>query len=151
MRRLLLALLLLVPLSTACGVHLKAEHVTLRIRDNTIELAIPRNRPVRSGEVVITIENYTFAKRQIVLARTDLDPTTLPVKLATALRGRDHKSVVSVTASMRPAKTALVGLLPATVASSTTLHVHLHRGARYLVFDRLGGLALGESIALVAG
>jgi hypothetical protein len=137
-------------LSSGCSVELRAEQVQVRIDNASMKLDLPKDRPIKSGEVVIKIENYTYAKRQIVLARTTLDPGALPQKLATALRGQDHKDVVSVTAVMRSAKTELVGILPGTVPSVTTLHVNLKRGESYLLFDRLGGLAAGQSLRITA-
>jgi hypothetical protein len=133
-----------------CGVRLGAEHATVRIRDDKMELALPTTRAVRPGEVVITIENYTFAKRQVVLARTDLQPPALPPRLATAERGRDDKAVVAVTGRMRSATRTIAGFLPTTVPSKQSLHVHLHPGDRYVLFDRLGGLGNGQYLTLTA-
>ncbi len=136
--------------SSGCSVALRAEQVQVRVNNDAMLLDLPKDRPIRSGEVVIKIENYTYAKRQIVLARTSLDPGALPQKLVTALREQDHKDVVAVTAVMRSAKTELVGILPGTVPSVTTLHVNLVRGESYLLFDRLGGLAAGQAIRITA-
>jgi hypothetical protein len=131
-----------------CKVQLRAEHATVRIRDDRIELAIPTDRAVRAGEVVITVENYTFRKRQVVLARTPLEPPALPSKLAQARRGKDHKAVVAVSGTMRSAERTISGFLPTTVPSKQNLHVHLHGGEPYVLFDRLGGLDKGLYIRL---
>ena len=136
--------------SSACSVSLRAEQVKVRVNNDTMLLDLPKDRAIKSGEVVITIENYTYAKRQIVLAKTDLEPGALPDKLATALTGQDHKDVVAVTAVMRSAKTELVGILPGTVPSVITLHVNLKRGESYLLWDRLGGLPTGQALRLTA-
>jgi hypothetical protein len=133
-----------------CGVRLGAEHATIRVRDDKMELSVPTARPVRAGEVVITIENYTFAKRQVVLARTNLQPPALPERLATASRGRDDKAVVAVTGRMRSARRTIAGFLPTTVPSKQSLHVHLHPGEQYVLFDRLGGLGNGQYLTLTA-
>jgi hypothetical protein len=127
-----------------CGVRLGAEHATIRVRDDKMELSVPTARPVRAGE------NYTFAKRQVVLARTNLQPPALPERLATASRGRDDKAVVAVTGRMRSARRTIAGFLPTTVPSKQSLHVHLHPGEQYVLFDRLGGLGNGQYLTLTA-
>jgi hypothetical protein len=131
-----------------CGVRLGAAHATVRIRDNAIELAIPSHGPLKAGEAVIEVENYTFAKRQVVLARTSLVPPDLPPKLAHASRGRDHEAVVAVTGTMRRATRTIAGFIPTTLPAKQSLHVHLHPGAQYVLFDRLGGLERGEYLVL---
>jgi hypothetical protein len=150
MKRLALVLLAVLVVAPGCGVRLGAEHATVRIRDDKMELAIPTTRAVRAGEVVITIENYTFTRRQVVLARTDQQPPALAPRLATASRGRDDKAVVAVTGTMRKATRTIAGFLPTTLPSKQNLHVHLHPGEQYVLFDRLGGLGQGLYLTLEA-
>lgn len=133
---------------SGCGVQLGAEHVTVAIRDGEMQLVEPADREIRAGEVVLRIENFTFDRRQVVLARTTSPPDQLPERLATALRGRDDPAVVAVSGRMRPAKTVVAGFLPTTAPAVDALHIHLRPGERYLLWDRLGGLQEGLALAL---
>jgi len=150
LKRLALVALAALVVAPGCGVRLGAEHATVRLRDDKMELAIPTARAVRSGEVVITVENYTFTRRQVVLARTDQQPPALAPRLATAARGRDDEAVVAVTGTMRSATRTIAGFLPTTVPSKQNLHVHLRPGEQYVLFDRLGGLDKGLYLTLRA-
>lgn len=99
----------------------------------------PKSHQIRTGEVVITVENYTGSKRQPVLLRTKLTVDQLPQSLVSAPAESTDSAVVMIGGVMEKAKAEIIGFLPVTEPSTAKLHVFLRAGEHYLLFDALGG------------
>jgi hypothetical protein len=127
--------------AAGCGVQLEAAKLTISVNGNRVQL-LPPSHPFHGGEAVITIENYSSERHQFVLAATPLAPSQFPAKLATALTAQADSAVLDVTSVMKPETVApggAFGLSEMATPTQTTLHDYLHRGYRYVLFDRLGG------------
>lgn len=124
-----------------CGVQLEAAKLTVVVSNRGMRL-LPPPHPFHGGEVVITIQNYSSERHQFVLAATPLAPNQFPAKLASALTPQADSAVLDVTSVMKPETTApggAFGLSEVATPTKTILHDYLHRGYRYVLFDRLDG------------
>jgi ABC-type branched-subunit amino acid transport system ATPase component len=138
-------------LASGCGLQLRAEQLEVDVSDGTMRLIKPLDGKFRGGEVVITIMNNTDARRQFTLAETGAAPANLPGDIVNAYSYRDESKVVAVTGVMRPAEIELIfGAIPQAQPTVSRLHVYMHPGRPYLLFDRLGGYRQGIALRLQA-
>ncbi|HET7572620.1 MAG TPA: hypothetical protein VFJ77_08125 [Gaiellaceae bacterium] len=137
--------------ASGCGVRLEAVQLKVDVTDGSMRLVKPESGRYAGGEVVITIVNNTDQRRQFTLARTDASPKHLPRDVLDAYSDRDDKRVVAVSGVMRAASVELAfGALPQPRPTETKLHVYLHEGDQYVLFDRLGGYRNGLALKLRA-
>ncbi|HET7568148.1 MAG TPA: hypothetical protein VFJ91_09175 [Gaiellaceae bacterium] len=146
-----LLLLALAAGASGCGLRLRAVQLKVDVSDGSMRLIEPTSGRYAGGEVVITIVNNTDQRRQFTLAETDAAPKAIPHGVLDAYSDRDDSRVVAVSGVMRPASVELAfGALPQPQPTETKLHVFLHPGKRYLLFDRLGGYRHGLALPLRA-
>lgn len=125
----------------ACGaagcVPLDAAQLTVNVTSKGVTLQ-PPPLGYHGGETVITIQNFTAARQQFVLAQTSMNPAQFPSKLAHALTPSADPLVVDVSAQLPPGRAGFSGLIPIVTPGTATLHDYLAPGKRYVLFDRLG-------------
>lgn len=145
---LLLALPAIAFVSSGCSLQLRAIRVKVEVDNGAMRLLSPSSGRFHGGEVVITVVNFTDAKRQFTLARVS-GPQNIPKHVLDAYSYRDDSRVVAVSGVVRPAKVVLAfGALPEPQPTQTTLHIYLHENVTYLLFDRLGGYRHGLALRL---
>lgn len=127
--------------AAGCGLQLEAAKLTVEVYNQGMRL-LPPVHAYRGGEVVITIQNFSALPHQFVLAATNLQPQQFPRSLASALTPQANPAVLDVSQKMKPVSVApggAFGITRVTTPSVVTLHEYLHRGYRYVLFDRLAG------------
>lgn len=126
-----------VALGAASCVPLDAAQLTVNVTSKGVSLQ-PPPLGYHGGETVITIQNYTGARQQFVLAQTNMTPAQFPRKLAHALTPSADPLVVDVSAQLPAGRAGFSGLIPIVTPGIATLHDYLQPGKRYVLFDRLG-------------
>lgn len=147
-RRALLALVVW-PLA-ACGIVFDAPDVSVLVGDNRIVYADANDeQQLVGGETVLHIANDSSHERQVVLAR--LDAATVPAELRAAESPREDERILGMTHVMQPKEAQFAAGGLGYKIDTSSFHLYLAPGQRYVLFDRLRGVDEGVVLEIVPG